>query len=251
MLDQPAQHFRSLPCAKVQVSAKMALLLIRVLPMLELSTIQRIVIWILPVLFAITLHEAAHAWVANRFGDTTAKMLGRLSFNPLKHIDPIGTILVPIVILILSQFNFVFGWAKPVPINSSQLRNPRRDLALATAAGPLSNLIMAFLWAICLKLGLMLDPRTSNAALFMTLTGQAGIIINLLLAYLNLIPIPPLDGGRILACLLPLRQSLKFQKIEPYGIFILLALIFSGALNWIISPPIRWSAAMLYSLFNL
>lgn len=219
--------------------------------MFELSAVQKIVIWILPLLFAITLHEAAHAWVANHFGDTTAKMLGRLSFNPLKHIDPIGTILVPIVVLILSQFSFVFGWAKPVPINGSLLRNPRRDMALATAAGPLSNLIMAFLWAICLKIGIMLGPRTSNTALFMVLTGQAGVIINLLLAYLNLIPIPPLDGGRIVASLLPLRQAIQYQKIEPYGIFILLALIFSGALGWIISPPIRWSSAALFSLFNL
>lgn len=219
--------------------------------MLELTTVQRIVIWILPVLFAITIHEAAHAWMANRLGDTTAKMLGRLSFNPLKHIDLIGTIIVPIVVLILSHFNFVFGWAKPVPINGAAFPNPRRDMALATAAGPLSNLIMAFLWTICLKFGIMLDPRTSNIALFMSLTGQAGMVINLLLAYLNLLPIPPLDGGRIVASILPLRQALQYQKIEPYGIFILLALIFSGALGWLISPPISWSSAALYSLFRL
>lgn len=219
--------------------------------MLELSTIQRIVIWILPVLFAITIHEAAHAWVASRFGDTTAKMQGRLSFNPLKHIDLIGTILVPILVLVLSQFSFVFGWAKPVPINASLLRNPRRDMALATAAGPVSNLLMAILWAVCLKIGLILNPSTSNAALFMALSGQAGIIINLLLAYLNLIPIPPLDGSRIVASLLPLRQAIQYQKIEPYGFFILLALIFTGALGWLIQPPLRWSLAGLYALFGI
>jgi len=219
--------------------------------MLELSTVQRIVIWILPVLFAITIHEAAHAWVASRFGDTTAKMLGRLSFNPLKHIDLIGTILVPIIVLLLSQFSFVFGWAKPVPINASLLRNPRRDLALATAAGPLSNLIMALLWAICLKLGIVLNPLTSSAALFMVLTGQAGVIINFVLAYLNLVPIPPLDGSRIVASLLPLKQAIQYQKIEPYGFFILLALIFTGALGWFILPLLRWSMAGIYALFGI
>lgn len=219
--------------------------------MLELSTVQRIVIWILPVLFAITLHEAAHAWMAARLGDTTAKSLGRLSFNPVKHIDLIGTILVPIVVLVLSQFSFVFGWAKPVPIDSRMFHKPRRDLALATAAGPLANLIMAFLWAICLKIGYMLHPSTSTTALFMALTGQAGIIINLVLAYLNLIPLPPLDGGRIMASMLPLKQALQYQKIEPYGLFILFFLIFTGVLGWLIRPPIAWSIAGLYSLFNL
>lgn len=219
--------------------------------MLELSTIQRIVIWILPVLFAITIHEAAHAWMASRLGDSTAKMLGRLSFNPIKHIDLIGTILVPIVVLVLSQFSFVFGWAKPVPINCTMFHKPRRDLALATAAGPLANLVMAFLWAICLKIGYMLHPRSSSTGLFMVLTGQAGIIINLVLAYLNLLPIPPLDGSRIVTSLLPLRQALQYQKIEPYGLFILFILIFTGILGWLIRPPIAWSIAGLYSLFNL
>jgi Zn-dependent protease len=219
--------------------------------MLELSSIQQIVIWILPVLFAITIHEAAHAWVASRLGDTTAKMLGRLSFNPIKHVDLVGTILVPIVVLILSQFSFVFGWAKPVPINTTQFKKPRRDLALATAAGPISNLIMAFLWAICLKIGSILHPATSNTALFMVLTGQAGIIINVLLAYLNLVPIPPLDGSRILASVLPIKQAMQFQKIEPYGIFILLILIFTGILGLIIRPPMTLTVDGLYTLFNL
>ncbi|STX43134.1 transmembrane protein [Legionella donaldsonii] len=217
--------------------------------MLELTTIQQIVTWILPVLFAITLHEAAHALVANYFGDKTAKMLGRLSVNPLRHIDLIGTIIVPVITLILS--GFVFGWAKPVPINSSQLRNPRRDMVLVSAAGPLSNLIMAFLWACCLKLATMLDPNSSNIALFLLLTSRAGILINLLLAYFNLIPIPPLDGGRVVACLLPIRQALIYEKIEPFGFFILLALLFSGILGWLLNPAISWSLATIRFLFNL
>jgi Zn-dependent protease len=219
--------------------------------MLELTAIQKIVIWILPVLFAITLHEASHAWVAYRLGDSSAKMLGRLSFNPMKHIDPIGTILVPIIILIVSKFNFVFGWAKPVPINSNALRNPRRDMILVTAAGPVSNLIMAFLWAMCIKIGVMLNPRASSIALFIFLSGQAGIIINLVLAYLNLLPILPLDGGRIVANLLPLRQALQYQKLEPYGFLILLAMMFSGVLAWLISPPINWTLTVLNYLITL
>ncbi|HHF7345871.1 TPA: site-2 protease family protein [Legionella feeleii] len=217
--------------------------------MLELTVTQQIVTWILPVLFAITFHEAAHALVANYFGDKTAKMLGRLSFNPLRHIDLIGTILVPVITLVLS--GFVFGWAKPVPINSSQLRNPRRDMVLVSAAGPLSNLIMAFFWACCFKLATMLDPKSSNIALFLLLTSRAGILINLLLAYFNLIPIPPLDGGRVVACLLPVRQALIYEKIEPFGFFILLALLFSGILGWLLNPAISWSLATIRFLFNL
>ncbi|MFA5959852.1 MAG: site-2 protease family protein [Tatlockia sp.] len=219
--------------------------------MFELSSVQRIVIWVLPVLFAVTLHEAAHAYVASRLGDTTAKRLGRLSFNPLKHIDPIGTILVPLVVLIFSNFNFVFGWAKPVPMDSANFRNPRRDIALATAAGPVSNLIMAFLWAIALKIGYTMNPATSNTALFLALTGQAGIIINLLLAYLNLIPLPPLDGGRIAISLLPLRQAIAYQKIEPYGFFILLGLMFTGVLGLVLRPLMDVSMNLLFLLLGL
>jgi Zn-dependent protease len=219
--------------------------------MFELSIAQQITIWILPVLFAITLHEAAHAWVAYRLGDTTAKMLGRVSFNPLRHIDLIGTVIVPILILVLSQFSFVFGWAKPVPINSSQFRNPRRDLALTTAAGPFSNLLMALFWALLCKLGLSLNPRASSSALFLTLTAQAGMLINLLFAWLNLIPLPPLDGSRIVASFLPLKALGPYQKIEPYGFIILLLLMFTGILGMLINPPIRWSWAVLTSLFHL
>lgn len=219
--------------------------------MLELTTVQQIAIWLLPVLFAITLHEAAHAWVAYRLGDTTAKMLGRVSFNPIRHIDLIGTIIVPIAILLLSQFHFVFGWAKPVPINDSQFRHPRRDVALATAAGPLSNLLMAIMWTGLLKISAGLSPQSSNLALFLLLAARAGIIINLLLAYLNLIPIPPLDGSRIVASLMPPRASAIYLRLEPWGFFILLILMFTGVLAWLINPPIQWSLIFLRSLFNL
>ncbi|ASQ45441.1 site-2 protease family protein [Legionella clemsonensis] len=217
----------------------------------ELTTIQQIAIWLLPVLFGITLHEAAHAWVAYRLGDTTAKMLGRVSFNPMRHIDLIGTIIVPIAVLILSRFNFVFGWAKPVPINDSQFRHPRRDIALATAAGPLSNLLMAIMWTGLLKIAANMNPQSSNFALFLLLAARAGIIINLLLAYLNLIPIPPLDGSRIVASLMPPRHASIYLRLEPWGFFILLILLFTGVLPWLINPPIQWSLMFLRALFNL
>lgn len=219
--------------------------------MLNLSLVQTIAVWILPVLLAITLHEAAHAWAANRCGDSTAKMLGRLSANPLRHIDPIGTILVPIVIAVLSQFQFVFGWAKPVPINWYQLRKPRRDMALVASAGPVSNFVMALIWASCMKAGLLLNPSSSFIAEFMFLTGRAGVFINLVLGLLNLIPIPPLDGSRILASILPPKQARYYMMLEPFGFFILAALLFTGVLGWLLGPILSWSVGIIYALFNI
>lgn len=217
----------------------------------ELTTIQEIAIWIIPVLLAITIHEAAHAYAANYFGDNTARMQGRLSLNPLRHIDLIGTIIVPLVILIGSHFNFVFGWAKPVSINYSQLRNPRRDMMLSTAAGPLSNFIMAIIWACLLKVAALLNPNTSTAAMFLLLTARAGILINLLLAWLNLIPIPPLDGSKIVAGLLPPRRAYYYQKIEPYGFFIVLGLLLTGLLSAILNPLLSGSMRVLLALVRL
>lgn len=156
-----------------------------------LSLIQEIAAAILPVVLAITLHEAAHAFVAYRCGDSTAKMLGRLTLNPIAHIDLIGTILVPLLVGIFSQFHFIFGWAKPVPISTNQLRHPRRDIALVTAAGPLSNLLMAFIWTALFKLATLIHPEQHMAAQFLLYASRIGILINLVLAFLNLIPIPP------------------------------------------------------------
>lgn len=219
--------------------------------MQSLSTIQTIVVWIIPVLLAITLHEAAHALIASWCGDTSAKALGRLSMNPFKHIDPVGTVLVPILVGILSAFHFVFGWAKPVPVDWRQLRNPRRDMAFVGAAGPVANLLMAFLWGMCVKFGVALKPSTSSIALFLALTGEAGIMINLVLAFLNLIPVPPLDGSRILASLLPLKWSYHYSRLEPYGFFIVVLLLLTGVLGWIIGPPIVWSIQFIHSCFGL
>jgi len=215
-----------------------------------LNFIQTLAVWIVPVLLAITLHEASHSYVAHRCGDSTAKMLGRLTINPLRHIDLIGTIVVPLVVAVLSNFHFVFGWAKPVPINWNSLKKPRRDMALVAAAGPTSNFIMAFLWAVILKTGLILNPGTSLIALYLVLTGQAGILINLVLAFLNLLPIPPLDGSRVLSALLSPKHAYQYNKLEPYGFFIILALLFTNILSWILSPLIFGGMSIIAALFN-
>ncbi|AHE67662.1 site-2 protease family protein [Legionella oakridgensis] len=216
-----------------------------------LTLIQKIAVWAIPVLLAITLHEAAHAWVASRFGDTTAKKLGRLSINPLHHIDLVGTILVPLFVGILTKFNFVFGWAKPVPIDWDQLRNPRRDMIFVSLAGPITNLIMAFFWAACFKLAWMLNPQFSLSALFLMLASQAGIIINLILAFFNLLPVPPLDGSRIVACVLSPAQAAVYLRLERFGFLIMLILLITGILGWLLNPLLIWSLYFIKYLFNL
>ncbi|MGL5741939.1 MAG: site-2 protease family protein [Legionella sp.] len=217
----------------------------------EFTLIQQICIWALPVLFAITLHEAAHAYVAYRCGDTTAKMFGRLSLNPIHHIDPVGTVLIPLVVGVLTQFNFVIGYAKPVPINWNQFRHPRRDLILITLAGPFANILMAFFWAGCFKIATALHPETSMPALFLLVTARAGMIINLVLAALNLLPIPPLDGSRVLYSLLPPKQAMAYAKIEPYGFLIFLLLVFTGILGMILTPLINLGLTVISAIFQI
>ncbi|MBI5921105.1 MAG: site-2 protease family protein [Betaproteobacteria bacterium] len=204
------------------------------------NLIQTLAIWALPVIFAITLHEAAHGYVARMFGDSTAWELGRVSLNPLRHIDPVGTLLVPALILgtssLLGGGGILFGWAKPVPVNFGRLRNPKRDMLWVAAAGPAANLIMALGWACLIKLAIVLPDSTF--ALPMAEMGKAGITMNAALMLLNLLPIPPLDGGRIAVSLLPHRLAWKFARIEPYGFVILLALLFTGVLGDILGPLI-------------
>ncbi len=195
--------------------------------------IQGIAIYALPVILAITLHEAAHGYVAKQFGDLTAYAQGRVTLNPLRHIDPIGTVIVPLLLLAVSS-PYLFGWAKPVPVNFGNLRHPKRDMLWVAAAGPGANLLMAFLWALVIKLGLAIPE--SNLAEPMILMGKAGIFINAILLVLNLLPLPPLDGGRIAVSLLPHRIAHRYSQIEPYGFIILLILLFTGVLVKVIGP---------------
>lgn len=219
--------------------------------MQALTMVQTITLWIIPMLFAITLHEAAHAWVATLCGDTTAKRLGRLSINPIKHIDPIGTIVAPIIMGLLSGFQFMFGWAKPVPITWQYLRHPRRDMALVALAGPGANVLMAFIWAACAKLALLWGPMHSQIALFMLGVGEVGIMINLVLAFLNLLPIPPLDGSRIIASVLPSQFIGYYMSIEPFGFLIILVLLLTGVLSTLINFPMAWSQYYIHMLFHM
>ncbi len=202
--------------------------------MLELTLIQKIAIGILPIILAVTVHEASHAFAANFFGDRTAKMLGRLTLNPIKHIDPIGTVIVPLVMYVLTQF--VFGWAKPVPIDPRNFRNPRRDMFLVAAAGPASNILMAFAWAGLTAVGIHGLPEGSWYGEPLALMGQIGIFVNLLLAIFNLLPLPPLDGGRMLVAVLPAQAAAKVSALEAWGFPILLLLLFTGALSAILIP---------------
>ncbi|MEW6647243.1 MAG: site-2 protease family protein [Pseudomonadota bacterium] len=214
----------------------------------ELNLLQRVVVWALPVLFAITVHETAHGWMALRLGDPTALMLGRLTLNPIKHIDPLGTVLVPGLLLMLG--GFLFGWAKPVPITYENLRHPKRDMALVAAAGPLSNLVMALFWALVIRLGLELGAGT-GAGIYLVYSGVAGIFINTILMVLNLLPLPPLDGGRVLVGLLPGPLSWRVSRIEPYGFPILLALLFTGLLGKILWPAIELMLGLLAAVSGL
>jgi Zn-dependent protease len=200
----------------------------------ELSTPQLIAVAILPTLFAIVVHEVAHGWVAKRCGDNTAYMLGRLTLNPLKHIDPVGTILVPI--LMIAFLGFAFGWAKPVPIDWRNLHNPRRDMVLVAAAGPMSNLLMAIVWGLLTKLAGFLPADLSMIALPLIYMGIFGIFINVILMVFNLFPLPPLDGGRVAVGLLPPRLSHLLSQLEPYGLLIILVLLGTGILWKIIGP---------------
>ena len=217
--------------------------------MAEFSLTQQVAISVLPVLFAITVHEAAHGWVASKCGDQTARLSGRLTFNPIKHIDMVGTILVPMVMLVF--FHFIFGWAKPVPVDARNMRNPRWDMALVALAGPGSNLIMALLWALIAKISYVFLNDFIWLTRPMVYMGEIGIFINVVLAVLNFLPIPPLDGGRILSSLLPPRWSWYLLRFEPYLFIVIVLLMISGLFGRVIGPPIFFLTGCISSLFSL
>jgi Zn-dependent protease len=215
------------------------------------SLVQTVAIYALPVLFAITLHEAAHGYVARHFGDMTAHAQGRISLNPIRHIDPIGTIIVPLLILVVTSKmigggGLLFGWAKPVPVNYSALRKPRQHMALVAAAGPGANLVMALIWALLLKITLVMpEGRFSDPVALMA---QAGIIVNLIFMFLNLLPILPLDGGRIVASLLPTRAAWRYSKLEPFGLPLLVLLLVTNVLGIVLEPLVGASGALIRAL---
>lgn len=211
------------------------------------NLIQTISLAAIPVLFAITLHEAAHGYVARHFGDMTAYQQGRISLNPMRHIDPVGTILLPLMTLLVG--GVLFGWAKPVPVNFSALRNPKKDMLWVAIAGPASNLLMAFGWALLYKLAWM-NPDSYFAEPMMGMA-EWGIKINAVLLVLNLLPLPPLDGGRVAVSLLPYRQAIQLSKIEPYGMFILIFLAITPILSMILMPLVQSVYRLLSLLFGI
>ncbi len=220
---------------------------------MNLNLVQTIAVYAVPVIFAITLHEAAHGYVAKRFGDLTAYAQGRVSLNPVRHIDPFGTVILPLILLAVSKLSggpgILFGWAKPVPVNFSNLRHPKRDMLWVAAAGPVSNFVMALFWALMVKIGIATSG--SYFSLPLAMMGAAGVFVNVIIMVLNLMPLPPLDGGRILVSLLPHRLAYGVARIEPYGFLILILLLFTGVLGYVLWPVIGLIMALVAGAFGV
>ncbi len=214
----------------------------------ELTLIQRVVVWVIPVIMAITVHEVAHGWVAKKFGDNTAYYQGRLTLNPIKHIDWLGTVVIP-GILLISMTGFIFGWAKPVPVDARNFKNPRKAMSIVALAGPLSNLLMAVGWALLARIGVMVQVEYFSLPLIYT--GIAGISINLVLALINLLPIPPLDGSRILTGILPGRLAWQYNRLERFGFIILLILLMTGGLGYLLAYPMFYAQKLFFTLAGL
>ncbi|MDD1620402.1 MAG: site-2 protease family protein [Methylococcaceae bacterium] len=214
----------------------------------ELTLVQRIVVWILPVIFAITGHEVAHGWMAKQYGDKTAEQQGRLTLNPIKHIDLLGTIVIP-GILLISGTGFIFGWAKPVPVDARNFKNPKKAMMMVALAGPLSNLLMALAWVLIARTGVAIQIEFISLPLIYS--GVAGITINLILALINLLPIPPLDGSRVLSGLLPDYLAWQYNRLERFGFIILLVLLATNALGLILGYPMFYAQQLFFSLAGL
>ncbi len=215
----------------------------------ELNLISTLFVFVIPVIFAVTVHEVAHGWVASQFGDQTAKSMGRLTLNPVKHIDPVGTIVVPAIMYFTS--GFIFGWAKPVPINWRNLGHPRRDMAIVAIAGPAANLLMLIFWAMSAKVIILLGDDSNHLTQLLFIMCSIGITINIVLMILNLFPVLPLDGGRILTAMLPRNLAISFSRMEPYGLIILVVLLLSGILWKILLPLIGGTQTLIYQLIQI
>ena len=216
--------------------------------MSEIPLIQKIVIYAIPIIFAITVYEVAHGWVASKLGDPTAKMLGRLTLNPIKHMDPIGTVILPLVMIILTPY--AFGWAKPVPVDWRNLRQPRRDMALVAVAGPAANLLMLIFWSLFLVFVSSMSLSSAYLTQLLNAMAGVGIIINIVLIALNMLPLPPLDGSRIVAAFLSPPMALKYHQLERWGLPILIVLIFTGVLGKILGPMIAFMLSLVQRLLT-
>jgi Zn-dependent protease len=207
----------------------------------SIAAVQNVIVWALPVIFAITLHEVAHGWAARTLGDPTAKMLGRLSLNPLRHVDPVGTVLVPGMMLLIG--GFIFGWAKPVPVDARNFRSPRVDMALVALAGPAANLVMALAWGLLFKYAVTVDAQ-AGTWYGLRLMARAGLLINVSLMALNMLPLPPLDGSRVLMGLLPEHAARNYSRLEPYGLYILLGMT---AVPGLLGAVLYWPRLLSFS----
>ncbi len=214
----------------------------------ELTLVQRIVVWILPVVFAITGHEVAHGWMAKQYGDKTAERQGRLTLNPIRHIDLLGTIIIP-GLLLISFTGFIFGWAKPVPVDARNFKTPKKAMMMVALAGPMSNLLMALAWVLVARIGVAIQIEFISMPLIYS--GVAGITINLILALINLLPIPPLDGSRVLSGLLPDYWAWQYNRLERFGFIILLVLLATNALGLILAYPMFYAQQLFFSLAGL